>query len=561
MATIEKPLANSRVVNVLLAADDAAIIDKVKEYLPSQENVQFQIHIANTPSETLQLLTANKVQLVLLDLNITGGEELSLFKQIQDKKPDLPLIVFARTEQDTIGNAAVQQGAYDLLAKDKLTAKTFSRVINEFLTQKSDHIKDVRGGYRLDKVNVLLVEDNPVDAHIVEDCLMEEKAPAFKVTHVESLHDAIDKIKHNTYEVVLLDLSLPDSHSIATFVKLHSTAPTVATIILSGLDDESVALEAVRRGAQDYLVKSVIHGRMLSRVIRYSIERKESEREISLAKEMYGAIFENAAVSIIVTNTDGQIVSWNKSTEQLLRSSGEYLHLSALDTIFTKGEIEKINLDQAISNAEPLHAETQITRRDGVNMDVDLSVSILESADGKANGSILILKDITERKKYEALKDDFVATVSHELRTPLTMVREGVLQVYEGLLGRVETEQKMVLSLSLEAIDRLSRIINDLLDISKIEAGKGQLIREQMKMSEIVKKAIAQFEIKAKEKNIELKIECRTKEDTVYVDGDKIIQVLTNLISNALKFTEKGSIQVIVESNNDQFQVQVKDSG
>lgn len=172
--------------------------------------------------------------------------------------------------------------------------------------------------------------------------------------------------------------------------------------------------------------------------------------------------------------------------------------------------------------------------------------------------------DITERKKLEYLKDEFISTVSHELRTPLTVIREGVSQVLEGILGETTENQKKFLSIALQAIDRLGRIINDLLDISKIEADKLELKMDLVDLTSLVHDLAvpsSPYQMRAKDKELTLKTRLPKFRVETYIAKDKIIQVFTNLVGNALKFTEKGWIEISVENKGGYIECAVSDSG
>ena len=124
---------------------------------------------------------------------------------------------------------------------------------------------------------VLLVEDNPTDALLVEVALEEMTAPAPTLTHVETLADAAAALRNGGFDVVLIDLNLPDGQGLGNFERLQELAPDVAMIVLTGLSDESVAVESIALGASDYLIKGEAHAALLERSIRYSIERKRNE--------------------------------------------------------------------------------------------------------------------------------------------------------------------------------------------------------------------------------------------------------------------------------------------
>lgn len=129
-------------------------------------------------------------------------------------------------------------------------------------------------------INVLLVEDNAGDARLIQEMLAETKGSLFRLTRAERLSAAIDALNQGGINIILLDLMLPDSEGIETFRKVHAGFSDIPVVVLSGLDDEALAVEAVREGAQDYLAKDQVNAKMLSRAIRYAIERyRVSEKQ------------------------------------------------------------------------------------------------------------------------------------------------------------------------------------------------------------------------------------------------------------------------------------------
>lgn len=130
------------------------------------------------------------------------------------------------------------------------------------------------------RVRALLIEDNPGDARLIELMLAEAGGNSFEVRHVERLEDGLRELGSGTIDVVLSDLSVPDSHGLETFQRLHARAPHVPIIVLSGLNDTTVALSAVHQGAQDYLIKGEVDGQLLARSMRYAIERKRMSEQL-----------------------------------------------------------------------------------------------------------------------------------------------------------------------------------------------------------------------------------------------------------------------------------------
>jgi len=170
-------------------------------------------------------------------------------------------------------------------------------------------------------------------------------------------------------------------------------------------------------------------------------------------------------------------------------------------------------------------------------------------------------KEIENRKKLERIKDEFISTVSHELRTPLAITREGIAIVLDQKAGPVTEKQQKALTYAQNNIDRLARLINDLLDFSKLEAGKIKLQREQLDIVQLIREIASGFGAQAGQKGLEMEIDVPLDPVMVYADRDRIIQVLTNLVSNALKFTEKGNIQLSVRQGVLSAICAVKDTG
>ncbi len=166
-----------------------------------------------------------------------------------------------------------------------------------------------------------------------------------------------------------------------------------------------------------------------------------------------------------------------------------------------------------------------------------------------------------ELRKLDSLKSEFVSTVSHELRTPLTVIKGAITQILEGLYGPVSDEQKDKLDMALRGADLLKRIINDLLDIAKLEERKTTLNRQRIDVSQLVREVAASFQNLAQDRGLSLQAAVPPAPVEVEADRDRITQVLTNLIGNALKFTEQGTIQISLAQDKGKVICRVKDTG
>ncbi|MBN3039117.1 MAG: hybrid sensor histidine kinase/response regulator [Candidatus Omnitrophica bacterium] len=163
--------------------------------------------------------------------------------------------------------------------------------------------------------------------------------------------------------------------------------------------------------------------------------------------------------------------------------------------------------------------------------------------------------------KLNQIKSDFISTVSHELRTPLTTIRETVSQVLDGILGGTTKEQQEFLTMCLEDIDRLKRIIDNLLDISKIEAGKVEIKKAPLDIVALARSVGSTFGPLAQKKSLEIKTNLPAEKIEISADKDKITQVFANLLNNALKFTQKGHVEIAVRDEGETVECSVADTG
>ena len=163
-------------------------------------------------------------------------------------------------------------------------------------------------------IKVLLIEDNLGDARLVKEMLADAGASKFSLTHVGLLSEGLSLLRNESHHVILLDLSLPDGHGLDTIRQVCAVAPHLPVVILTGLDDETIAIRAVQEGAEDYLVKGQMDGNLLARAVRYSIERKRAEEALRESEERYGRFFENVEDGYYETDLAGNLTAFNDST-------------------------------------------------------------------------------------------------------------------------------------------------------------------------------------------------------------------------------------------------------
>ena len=303
-----------------------------------------------------------------------------------------------------------------------------------------------------------------------------------------------------------------------------------------------------------------------------ALENARLYDEVSKGKAYIENLVENAADLIISTNLDDHILTWNRGAEVLFGYRKDEVigkHLSILLPPDRVHELEEMRAKVQISGALR-HIEIRRNQKDGVLSYVSLSVSPIRDLEGKIVGFLRVAKDITEKKRYERrlkeldkMKSDFVSNVSHELRTPLTSIKGSVDNMLDGLTGSLNEKQIRYLNRIKSNTDRLSRLINDLLDLSRIESGRVEVRPTTLPLTALAEEVAEHMKALAAEKLIRIEVPSSDPSVTVWADRDKVTQVLMNLIGNAVKFTpQDGKVTVALEKNgNDYIQISVADTG
>jgi two-component system CheB/CheR fusion protein len=305
-------------------------------------------------------------------------------------------------------------------------------------------------------------------------------------------------------------------------------------------------------------------------------ERKQMERELERAKEEeFRVIFDNATDGILLADLEnGKFYRGNKAICRMLGYSQEEIkNLSTMD-IHPKKDLPRVisQFKRQTKGEITLVTDIPVKRKNGSIFYADVNSSPVTIA-GKTYlmGSF---RDITERKRIDEktrrmeeikttteIKTDFVSMVSHELRTPLTVIKEGIALVADGSTGEINEEQKEILDLLKKNVDRLAKLINDVLDFQKLEAGGIKLNAQPNDINKIVRDVYETMTLAAKDIGVELLLELDDRLPKVGFDNDKITQVLTNLVDNAMKFTEKGNIVIKTSKEEGMIHVSVSDTG
>lgn len=441
-------------------------------------------------------------------------------------------------------------------------------------------------------VRILLVEDNPGDARLLREFLSEDRRLASELVHKASLKDAAFALAESSFDVVLLDLSLPDAQGLETLIKLREGAPRVPILVLTGLDDEDTALQAVQRGAQDYLVKDQVDASVLGRAIRYAIERRKadamerqllSEQTARAQAEVGEQRFRGLAEAI------PQIV-WQLSPD------GEFEYLSPRFFSYTGHDARKaVNFNDSIHPADAMQVveswgsakgtgsiwqlEYRLRRKDEVyRWHLARTVPVID-IEGRVLKWYGTATDIDDQKRVEeergrlyeqaraAIKsrDDLLATVSHDLRSPLSSIlMSASLLAPEDPKVPVDPTSKTpkYAGMISRAAKRMDHLIRDLLDIASIESGHLSINPARVAVSQLLSDAFDAMQATVAEKKQRLETNSSEADAFVHCDKNRILQVLTNIIGNASKFSPAASAIVLATvRHGDEIEFSITDRG
>ena len=347
------------------------------------------------------------------------------------------------------------------------------------------------------------------------------------------------------------------------------------------IKDETTEIDIVHRGeesrtAEMWVVDTVWGGQSAYLVLLQDVtERMRAKQQIVHAAREWRTTFDSITDMISIHDRNFRITRVNRALANALRREPKELIGKTCYQLFHNAE-QPCSGCPHIRTLETKDPATLELFEPRLGIHLGIATSPILDDDGEVISSVHIATDITERKlaeqhleeanqrltEYNQLKDDFISTASHELRTPLSVIMGAVRLVLDEIPGKIVEEQREVLCMARDNVQRLSKIVNSLLSISKIESGKLELQTSLIDICELIKGIVSDYEPLAQEKNIRLDHEVPEHNLNICLDPDKIHEVLTNLISNSLKFTPEGGwIKVTCGSQDNHVLLTVQDSG
>jgi PAS domain S-box-containing protein len=437
-------------------------------------------------------------------------------------------------------------------------------------------------------IRVLLIEDTESDYLLTRRMLSSIGDQIFDLQWSPSWQSGIEAIRRASQDVCLLDYRIGDGDGLELLKEAREASNNMPVIILTGVADYRLDVEAMKLGAADFLVKDHLTPALLERAIRYAImqartfnELRRQQDELRASELRFRSVVQSATDAIILADDSAKIIFWNRGAEVMFgyredEITGEFLevlmperyreqHRAGFERFRMTGRAQLIGKT----------VEFEGLRKDGTIFPIELSLASWTSGDGTYFTGVI--RDMTERKRSEELwrakesaeeasqaKTGFVARMSHELRTPLhAIIGFTNLLLQKKTDNLTPSDNDFLERILVNAKDQL-QLINTILDISKVEAGRLEVNVAPTSVGSVVREVLKQLEGERRNRNVSLEVHIPETVKPLITDASKLKQILTNLIDNALKFTAEGQVTVEVVVDPIDFQpvrIDITDTG
>lgn len=419
------------------------------------------------------------------------------------------------------------------------------------------------------KTRVLVVDDEKV---VRDGCHRVLYGKGYDVATAENGQQALDLLASDSVDLILLDLKMPVLSGEEVLEITCKEYKDIPVIIITGHGTVDTAVECMKKGAYDFITKPFQIDEFLLTVTRAAEKRKLEQKakqfeeenirnlyDLNLEKSRLKTIINRMASGVMVTNRNLEIVLHNPAFMRLMEISKEIENPAPI--------AEVVNDESLIQTLKQIQNEN-ISETESVSQEISTGKSVLRAIsapalgpDKSAVGTVTVLEDITAFKQLDQMKSDFVNMVAHELRSPLVSIRQITSVLLEGLAGPLKEKQQDFVDRGKKKIDALLELINDLLDVAKIEAGQYVQRRIPTDIDKIIEETVSLMVPRAEEQGITLSHSCLDLKP-VQADPKNMEEIFNNLISNAINYSpEGGKVTVTAQGLGEYMEIKVQDTG
>ncbi len=417
---------------------------------------------------------------------------------------------------------------------------------------------------------VLLADDEKV---IREGCSRLLRAEGYKVLTAVNGREALDLIAAERIDVVLCDLVMPVMGAFEVLEGIMASRPELPLIVITGHGTVATAVEAMKKGAYDFITKpfrsdhlTLIVQRALEKQV---LERRARELQEEQARNLYDLTMEKSRIrtivncmadGVLVTNRDLEVVLSNPAVLSLMGRSKPLTEPSSLRDYIDDEDLAR-DLRSILDAGEGQAGLVSRDLRRGDRCLHAVCAPVLW-LDGQVLGTVTVFQDITFLKELDRLKSDFVQMVSHELRSPLASIKQLLSVVLDGLAGELADRQKDLLQRAQVKIQGQLDLINDLLDVAKIESGQSFQQQVPLDLAEVLEHTVALMQPRAESQNVRMRLDISGTLPLIQADMRSMEELFSNLLSNAVNYSpEGGDVEVLAAKSGDFIDIYICDTG
>ena len=439
---------------------------------------------------------------------------------------------------------------------------------------------------------IVVVDDEKIVTSAFKTLL---KVEGFSNAHFfNNPEEALEFLKSNTPDLVISDFLMPEMNGLEFLSEVKKMYPEVSKILLTGYADKENAIRAINEvGLYRYIEKpwdnddlilnirnGIERSYLLSELRKKIAELEEAKKELEkyshnleqIVEERTAdlkqsnakleGIFNYCADGIVIINEDGIIEQVNPACENLIGLvESKLLNSSIDDYLFSKKTFiskELHKLDESELLLRDFFIKNPLSN---VEIPVEVSFARINPED-EFKRFVGVIRDVTEQKKSDKLRDDFIATLTHDLRTPLLAAIQTLKFFLDGALGELDEKQKTLLATMQKSNEDLLGLVNALLEVYKYDAEKLTLAKTNFNIYNLTEQVYQELLPLAESKNIDFTIECENKEMEIFADRSEIRRVICNLCGHAINYTQNGGkVGIIIKNEGKDLIFSVSDNG
>ena len=420
-----------------------------------------------------------------------------------------------------------------------------------------------------EKIRVLVVDDEKV---VRDGCRRVLTGKGYEIDTAENGRQALEILANREVDILLLDLKMPVMGGEEVLKKARDIYPHIPVIVITGHGTVDTAVACMKKGAYDFITKPFQIEQFLITVERAAekrrLELKARQFEAENIRNLYDLNMEKSRLRTIINRMANGVMVTNRSLEVVLHNPALMRLMEITQKPEAPAPIAQIIDDQDLVETLKKLLSGEIPEEGSISQEIRMKHNTLRALSAPAMdpdraiaGTVTVLEDITAFKQLDQMKSDFVNMVAHELRSPLVAIRQINSVLLEGLAGPLEEKQQDFVKRGMGKIDSLLNLINELLDIAKLEAGKFVQRQAPTDIGKIIEETVKLMEPRAREQGIVLSHHTEGLKP-VQADPKRIEEIFSNLIGNAINYSpEGGRVTVTAKGLGEYMEIRVEDTG